>query len=448
MPTLNAGSTNTPIITPLAGAKYFYMRGIQGQASLVNNSVNLIDFLAGWIAGQTPPDHIIFDRIHLNGTTNTFYARRGIFWGGSNLAVTNSVIENFHENTNSDSQAIALIDGPGPILVDNNYLSGAGENMLNGGACPKSTATQLFDVTITRNFFFKPTSWCPGCGSYDGIPRVIKNSFEIKHGSRFLVEGNVIVGMWANAQSGFASQVTPRGNDGGCPYVRVTDVTYSKNLFHDVEAVFNTTGVDGDTPGGTVTNSRLLLHDTLAYNIKNLGGGAGGRQGYGFQLLPSLGYPLDVTFWHNTTIQTAHALSMGDSTATFTATYGNNLQSIGTYGYFGTGFSVGNTSMEHYTPGTIYQKNILYGPFPSPVGATPSQFNHFCAPSGTCTSANTQTQMIFPADINAVLFVNPAANDYRLQAGSPYHNNGSDGADIGADVAAVNAAVAGVEVQP
>jgi hypothetical protein len=137
-----------------------------------------------------------------------------------------------------------------------------------------------------------------------------------------------------------------------------------------------------------------------------------------------------------------------DYAPTLTFTHANNIGAMGVYGYFGSNFGVGNVAMEHYTPGATYNKNILYGPFPSSGGASPSQWNHYCAPSGVCTAANTQTQMIFPADINAVQFVNAGANNYALQLGSPYHNNGTDGADLGANVAAVNAAVAGVEVLP
>ena len=41
--------------------------------------------------------------------------------------------------------------------------------------------------------------------------------------------------------------------------------------------------------------------------------------------------------------------------------------------------------------------------------------------------------------MSAVGFVNLAGGDYRLQATSPYKNAGTDGRDVGADIASVNA---------
>ena len=47
--------------------------------------------------------------------------------------------------------------------------------------------------------------------------------------------------------------------------------------------------------------------------------------------------------------------------------------------------------------------------------------------------------------LTEVKFVNRHAGDYRLAAGSPYENAGTDGKDLGADIAAVTAATAGVD---
>ena len=53
----------------------------------------------------------------------------------------------------------------------------------------------------------------------------------------------------------------------------------------------------------------------------------------------------------------------------------------------------------------------------------------------------------FPATVAVVQFVNYKngnGGDYTLRSTSPYKGAGSDGKDLGADVAAVNAAIAGV----
>ncbi len=450
MPTLRGNNGNAPTVTAAAQASYYRFIGIHFQSSQVINSVNLVDLVGGWTGtSASAPNHIIFDRSYFNGTGSALFARRGIFLGGAYIGVIDSVFRNFYDS--ADSQAVAISDGPGPALVNNNFLEAAGENFIAGGNCSHSVSTVPADITVTRNFLYKPMSWCQTCGTWDGIARTVKNSFEWKTGQRVLGQGNVIKNHWAQAQVGFAIQITPRSLGGcGSPQfiMNITDATMKLNKIYNVEAGVSSTGNDDETPGAVSYPTRILLQDNLFYDIMSLGGAPGSKAGWAFQMLSASGTkPINMTYWHNTVIQTAIALGMG-GTGTDTFTYGNNLQAIGTYGYFGDNIGVGNGAMSHFSPGAIYQKNILYGPFPSSVGATPSQFNQYCAPSGVCTSANTQTQMIFPTNQAAVLFTNPGAKDFSLQAGSPYHNNGSDGADIGANVAAVNTAVAGVEVLP
>ncbi len=58
------------------------------------------------------------------------------------------------------------------------------------------------------------------------------------------------------------------------------------------------------------------------------------------------------------------------------------------------------------------------------------------------------TGNFFPSDPDAVDFVNyngGNGGDYTLQSTSPYKNMGTDGKDLGADIAGLNQALAGVE---
>ena len=55
---------------------------------------------------------------------------------------------------------------------------------------------------------------------------------------------------------------------------------------------------------------------------------------------------------------------------------------------------------------------------------------------------------LFPATVLAVGFVNynnGNGGDYALLPGSPYKNKGTDGKDLGADIAGLTAALAGVQ---
>lgn len=58
-----------------------------------------------------------------------------------------------------DTQAIGGWNGPGPLLIENNYLEAAGENFMLEGADPAIPNLVTEDVVIRRNYFTRPLSW-------------------------------------------------------------------------------------------------------------------------------------------------------------------------------------------------------------------------------------------------------------------------------------------------
>src|SRR2546430_15629797 len=86
-------------------------------------------------------------------------------------------------------------------------------SLFGGGA---GTATPV-DIEIRRNYFYKPSTWHRSDPNYMGIPFIVKNNFEIKNGSRVLVEGNVMENSWGGfSQAGFQILLMPKnhGNQG------------------------------------------------------------------------------------------------------------------------------------------------------------------------------------------------------------------------------------------
>jgi hypothetical protein len=65
-------------------------------------------------------------------------------------------------------------------------------------------------------------------------------------------------------------------------------------------------------------------------------------------------------------------------------------------------------------------------------------------PGGTKTS-NWPGANYFAADSETVGFSDYQSGDYELLSSSPYKNKGTDGEDIGADVDAIQTAIAGVD---
>ena len=58
-----------------------------------------------------------------------------------------------------DTQAIGGWNGPGPYLIENNYLEAAGENVMFGGADPAILNLVADGITVRRNYFSRPMSW-------------------------------------------------------------------------------------------------------------------------------------------------------------------------------------------------------------------------------------------------------------------------------------------------
>jgi hypothetical protein len=105
----------------------------------------------------------------------------------------------------------------------------------------------------------------------------------------------------------------------------------------------------------------------------------------------------------------------------------DNVITRATYGVFGSGMGEGTSALNYYaSPGYVFRRNLVIS---APVSIYPADNS-------------------FPATIAAVGFVNAAAGNYRLAAGSPYKNTATDGRDPGADIDVVDAATQGVVLPP
>jgi hypothetical protein len=86
--------------------------------------------------------------------------------------------------------------------------------------------------------------------------------------------------------------------------------------------------------------------------------------------------------------------------------------------------------LDHYFPDYVFSKNVIENVSASsmPQSAYPGS-------------------AFFPSDWAAVRFMNFATGNYALAPTSPYRNAGTDGKDIGADIAGLNLAIASAIVR-
>jgi hypothetical protein len=103
------------------------------------------------------PYDIELDRLYIHGDP-VLGQKRGIALNGRAVTIRNSHIAGIRA-VGMDTQAIGGWNGPGPVLIENNYLEAAGENFMLGGADPAIPNLVTEDVVIRRNYFTRPLSW-------------------------------------------------------------------------------------------------------------------------------------------------------------------------------------------------------------------------------------------------------------------------------------------------
>jgi hypothetical protein len=401
-------SASGAVVKTAPGAHHYRFVGIEIHPSPNVFLYQLVDLGSGVRADAALPHNLIFDRTYLHGDP-VRGTRRAVALNSSTTAIIDSYISDCKE-VGADSQGIGGWGGPGPFKIVNNYIEGAGENVMFGGAVPWIAGVVPSDIEIRRNHFAKPMAWKIGHPEYGGRPWAIKNLFELKNARRVLIEGNVFEYNWPHAQNGFAILFTVRSEDGQAPWAAVHDVTFINNIVRHVGSGVNMLGKDGRHPSeGT---RRIRIANNLFEDV----GGAWGS-GRLFQLLDGVS---DIVIEHNTAVQTDNIITAdGEPAARFV--YRDNITPHNLYGIFGSGTGVGRLTLSTYFPGGRFSKNVIAGG----------------------NSAQYPSDNFFPASLDEVGFANRARGDYHLAPSSRYRRAGTAGRDPGVDVDALSRALGG-----
>jgi hypothetical protein len=351
------------------------------------------------------PSGLTLDRVYLHGDPQAGQ-KRAIALNSAATTITGCYIADI-KAIGQDSQAIAGWNGPGGYVIENNYLEAAGENLMIGGADPSILELTPTQIVIRGNTLTKSLSW-----HEKGAPKwQVKNLFELKNARSVLVEHSVMEHSWQQAQSGYAVLFTVRNQDGGCPWCQVEDVRFEHNVVREVAAGLQVLGSDPVHP------SRQTNHISITDNLfDGIDREAWGGDGY-FMLLSDS--PREVTVDHNTIVQRASTglVKIANGLTTSLAIT-NNIAGHGNFGIIGKDHGVGNDSIATFLPGAVIAKNVI-------AGGKASLY-----PPGN----------LFPSlDDFRAQFVDFSAHDYHLKPRSPWQHAGTDGRDLGADLAPITA---------
>ncbi len=158
LPKIRSGNSAAAISTAVA-ANHWKLMFLEFQANQ-NGYGDIIDLGQG-DATQTQlsqvPYTFVLDRIYVHGDP-VMGQKRGIAVNSSDTQVLNSWISDC-KAVGQDTQALGGYNGPGNYLIQNNYLEGAGENVLFGGADPPIQNLVTTNITFRQNYLSKPVAW-------------------------------------------------------------------------------------------------------------------------------------------------------------------------------------------------------------------------------------------------------------------------------------------------
>jgi hypothetical protein len=376
----------------------------------------------GWRGGgeqQTAldkvPTRLVLDRVFVHGLAGT-NSTRCIALNSSNSAIINSRISDCHAK-GFDSQAIEGWNGPGPYLIENNFIAGAGENIMFGGADPGIKNLVPSDITIRRNHVYKDPAW-------KGL-WTVKNLFELKNARRVLIEANVFENNWADAQAGMAI-VIKSSHDActTCTWQGTQDVTFRYNIVRNSPRGFNLQAVDGESDFHV---ARVRAEHNLFQNIGTFNGT--GQDGWLMLLTHDL---RDIAIRHNTFVHNVTGFGIGlvmdyaDGAARNVWIDDNVFTNPAGYAIFYSGKKVGIESLRALAGDSwSFARNVVAGVSPEFVP---------WHPPGSW----------YPSNTAAIGFLDPASGDYRLAPRSTYKGRGKGGTDPGVDMNRLRRATDGV----
>jgi hypothetical protein len=417
MPKLRGTSGGGSALRTAVGASYWRLLFLEFKPASTP-SANLLEFGRADSSQSTlssVPQHLILDRCYLHGDPSTGQ-RRGLALNSGDAQVLNSYFSDF-KGINQDTQALGGWNGPGPYLIENNYLEAAAENVIFGGSDPFIPYLVPSNITIRRNLISRPLAWMSSSW-------VVKNLIELKNAQNVTIEGNTLENNWSAGQQGYSIVMQPRNQSGSAPWSTVRNVTIRNNVIRHVAAVFNICGADNlhtaQQLRGVVIRNNLMYDISTRFSTPN-------HPAHGWMGVLGCG-PANITIDHNTVDND------GTSTVNFYAGYApfgyqiqgfvlkNNLLRDNRYGIFGADSSEGIPSLTKYTPNAYVQANSI-------GGAQASIY-----PTGN----DYPTLAQWLAD-----FISRSTANYQLLSTSLSNNAGTDGKDIGVDFAELNAALSG-----
>ena len=391
-------SNSDPVLKTEAGAHHYRFQGIEFSTTTAKiTAYDLISFGGGRREQKTldaVPHHLVIDRCYIHGF-DTQDVQRGVSLNSAETTVSNSYISDIH-GVGYDTQAVAGWNGPGPFHIINNYLEGAGENIMFGGADPGINGLVPGDIEIRRNHVIKPLSWKVGDPGYAGKHWTVKNLLELKNAKNVVIDGNVFENCWTDGQTGIPILFTVRNQEGTAPWSIVQNVTFTNNIVRRAEGGLNFLGSDNEKPSQRSSNA--VIANNLFTDIRG-------------PFLTLNGFN-NVSLLHNTHFQSGNIMILyGTPVQQFVYRDNLTIRNPKSYGVFGDATGEGAVALKKFAPDFVFSNNVL----------------------ALADASLYPKENQYPASIERIGFVNFEKGDYRLTPASAYKKASSDRQSVGCD---------------
>ena len=286
----------------------------------------------------TQPANVTLDQNAILGLEGV--GHRGIEAHGARVTITRNHIAGFLEQ-GRQSQGIYVANGPGPYLIEDNYIEASGENILFGGDDPRIADLVPSDITVRGNLLVKPQKWRQKKGA-------VANLLELKNAQRVLIEHNVLDGNWTDIQSGIPVVFTPRNQYGKAPWAIVADVVFRHNVVKNTPAGFSVNILGADDHFPSRQTARISIEHNLFLDARS-----------GVQVIGGVADALVITRNTWPAIK-GKVLGFDGSRALKTPlTFTGNVFPSGQYGITGANTPLGTATLAEYTTLVDFTRNVI-----------------------------------------------------------------------------------------
>jgi hypothetical protein len=386
---------------------------------------------------------------------------------GNNLSSVSNANTFASTNLGTDGcQCIQSGHGPGPLTVENNFISATGnvwhvyDNDNSGAGGRQVPYIDKNDFYFRRNTFDTPLShlWNNQYGRFalsNGLEYRQRSHLEFKAGQRIKIDGNTFQGGYKSIASSDVAITSVCDEP-------ITDVEMVNNTW---KHTFGVAMFSSATEGGCVQNApgnRMYFHNNLAFDVDgykywDTAGGFSAGAGWVIQS----GYGEDNIIAHNTVVANTGAVpafwwladvnpegsKITDNIFYITAGAGGGAaitdnRGLGADGGINPGGNLGKAFADARLPNNTISGNLFLG---NTTQATISGW----WPSGgyvpaTPSDLTAVGWLRYAANADADLTGTITANHYRLKNASSYvsggASKGSDGLDVGVNMTALDSA--------